>query len=169
MWKSLKTEHRETYIMSDSTISTQKVRYKSFTYNTNLEWVGGKAGNLASKGKPGFRVASPPEFKGEEGVWSPEDLFVAAVNICTMTTFLSLASRKELQLVSYSSGAEGLLEFSDGSYRFTKVILHPQIRVKYIKDIGLAHELLESAHHKCLITNSISSEISIEPEISADE
>jgi organic hydroperoxide reductase OsmC/OhrA len=145
------------------------VKYKSFRYNTTLEWVGGKAGNLASDGKPQFRVASPPEFKGEEGVWSPEDLFVAAVNICTMTTFLAFASRKELQLVSYASGAEGLLEFAEGNYRFTQVVLQPRIKLKYKRDLDRARELLESAHHKCLIVNSITSEVRIQPELSAEE
>ncbi|MBI3191832.1 MAG: OsmC family protein, partial [Pedosphaera parvula] len=54
-----------------------------------------------------FRVASPPEFKGEAGVWTPEDLFVAAVNVCTMTTFAAFAQRLNLPVLSYRCEAEG--------------------------------------------------------------
>jgi len=38
-----------------------------------------EAATFSSSGKPSFRVASPPEFRGEEHVWTPEDLFVAHV------------------------------------------------------------------------------------------
>ncbi|MGH9425673.1 MAG: OsmC family protein, partial [Terriglobia bacterium] len=70
------------------TVDQPKVRFKSFTYKTGLKWVEEKSGMLSSSGKPSLKVASPPEFKGEAGVWTPEDLFVASVEICQMTTFL---------------------------------------------------------------------------------
>ncbi len=154
--------------MSEAIPAQQKMRYKSFNYLTDLQWVGGKAGLLASPGKPEFRVASPPEFRGEEGVWSPEDLFVAAINICTMTTFLAIAGKKGLELVSYTSTADGLLEFVGEGYQFTKVILKPRIVVAGDKDIETARSLLDDAHHKCLIANSICGRVFVEPVITAE-
>ncbi|KAB2878234.1 OsmC family peroxiredoxin [bacterium] len=144
--------------------ATLKSKYKTFTYHTNLRWLENRAGLLNSEGKPDFRIASPPEFKGETGVWTPEDLFVAAVETCTMTTFLAFAQRLQIPLVSYKSSAEGFLEFADGGYRFTKIILRPNIVVENESSVSQARKTIEDAHHSCLIANSIKSEVVIEAE-----
>ncbi|MBL7996024.1 OsmC family protein [bacterium] len=150
----------------ETTSATLKSKYKTFTYHTNLQWLENRAGLLNSEGKPGFRVASPPEFKGEAGVWTPEDLFVAAVETCTMTTFLAFAQRLQIPLVSYGSSAEGMLEFADGGYRFTKIILRPKIVVEHETAIEQAKKTIDDAHHNCLIANSIKSEVVLEAEFS---
>src|SRR5512145_95141 len=145
----------------ESTMTTlpPKVKYKSFTYHTALQWADHRAGWLRAEGKPGFRVASPPEFKGEAGVWTPEDLFVAAVEACTMTTFIAFAQKLNLPVVSYESHAEGVLEFVEGGYRFTKVTLRPTIVVAEAGAIPQTEKTLHEAHHACLVAKSIRSEV----------
>jgi organic hydroperoxide reductase OsmC/OhrA len=151
------------------TVMTEKqaprVRHKTFHYRTSVQWLEGRAGLNRSDGKPAFRVASPPEFKGEEGVWTPEDLFVAAVNTCTMTTFAAFAAKRELSIDVYESAAEGTLEFSDGSYRFTQVVVRPRIVARAPATREMVEALVRDAHHSCLITNSISGEVVVEAEI----
>ena len=142
-----------------------KVRHKSFMYTTQVNWLENRAGTLGSPDKPSFRVASPPEFKGEAGVWSPEDLFVAAVEACTMTTFIAFALRLKIPFISYESTAEGLLEFTEGGYSFTKVIVRPKVVVETEEAVEQARKTLDDAHHSCLIANSIRSEVTIEPTI----
>lgn len=142
-------------------------KYKTFTYQTQLQWLENRAGKLKSEGKPEFRVASPPEFKGETGVWTPEDLFVAAVETCTMTTFLAFASRKQIPLISYSSHAEGWLEFKDGGYQFTKIVIRPEIVVRNAEAITDAEKTIHDAHDNCLIARSIKADVTLEPLISA--
>ncbi|HXG01078.1 MAG TPA: OsmC family protein [Bacteroidota bacterium] len=149
--------------------SQPNVRYKSFRYQTGLRWLGNKAGELSSADKPSFRVASPPEFKGEAGVWTPEDLFVAAVDICTMTTFMAFAQRLQLPIVSYSSSAEGILEFVDGGYRFTKVVLRPRIVVSTPEAIEQVRRTLHDAHESCLIANSIRADVVVEPTVTHEQ
>ena len=73
-----------------------RARHKSFTYRTDLAWTSGRSGLLSAEGKPDLQVSSPPEFKGEPGRWTPEDLFVSAVNVCTMTTFAALKPASRL-------------------------------------------------------------------------
>lgn len=148
----------------ESVLPAPKAKYKTFTYHTQLHWVENRAGEMNSEGKPGFRVASPPEFKGEAGVWTPEDLFVAAVEACTMTTFLAFSSRQQIPLISYESSAEGFLEFTDGGYRFTKVVVRPRVTVGNEAALALAKKTMDDAHHNCLIANSIKSEVVIEAE-----
>ena len=143
------------------------IKYKTFTFHTQLDWIIDKTGILGSTGKPGFHVSSPPEFKGEAGVWSPEDLFVASVDACTMTTFATFAQRLKLPIHSYTSKAEGILEFVDGGYRFTKIILKPKVIVESFADIKQSRKVLHDAHTKCLIANSIRAEVVVEPEIAS--
>jgi len=140
---------------------TPGIRPKSYTYQTRVEWAGARAGQLHAEGKPTFRVASPPEFKGEAGVWSPEDLFVSSVNVCTMTTFLSFAERAKLVLASYASTAEGTLELADGSFRFTRIVIKPQLRVQ-ADQVEQARKLMHDAHAKCLVSNSMRCEVVVE-------
>jgi len=145
-----------------------KMKYKSFTYRTGLQWLGGRAGTLRSEGKPAFRVASPPEFKGEAGVWTPEDLFVASVNVCIMSTFVAFAERQKLPVVAYSCDAEGLIEFVDTAYRFTRLTLHPRIIVRIAEAVAQAEKTIRDAHNHCIVSNSIVSEVALEPQISVE-
>lgn len=147
------------------TLDQSRVRAKSFTYKTRLTWAGGKVGTLASEGKPPVKVASPPEFKGEPGVWTPEDLFVAAVESCHMMTFVSLAQKRQLPLISYESHANGVLEYVDGDYRFTRIVLFPTIVVAKSAKEQEVYAALRAAQEHCLVTNSISSVTEVNPTI----
>ena len=142
-----------------------KIKHKTFTYRTHLSWNEKRQGDVASEGKPSVRVSSPPEFKGEAGMWTPEDLFVAAVETCTMTTFLAFAQRLNLPFESYSSSAEGTLQFVDGGYQFTKVVLRPVVRVASATAVEQVRQTLENAHKSCLISNSIKADVVLEPTI----
>ena len=141
------------------------VRHKSFKYHTAVEWTSGRSGRIEAEDRPSVDVSSPPEFRGEAGVWTPEDLFVAAVNTCTMTTFLAISEKAGFEVVGYRSDAEGTLEFSDGSFRFTRVVVRPTIIVADHLAIDTAMELIARAHDKCLVGNSIRAEVEIEPRI----
>ena len=78
-----------------------EVRSKVYTYRTAVKWTEQKKGTITCEGKPDIQVATPPEFKGHEGIWSPEDLYVASANICLMTTFWAVAERAGLAFTSY--------------------------------------------------------------------
>ncbi len=140
-------------------------KFKTFTYHTGVEWKSERQGLLRSEGKPDVLVSSPPEFKGIPGVWTPEDLFVAALEICQMSTFLAFGIRKGIPLKSYKSSAEGLLENVDGKYRFTKITVKPEIVVEQSWTKKQVEELVHTAHENCLIGNSISAEVLVEPTI----
>ena len=103
-----------------------KKQYKSFRYRNDLVWKSGRRGVMSSLGKPELEVGSPPEFKGEPGIWTPEEMYVGALNACLMLTFLAFADRKDLGLVAYEASAEGLLEQVEGRYRITEVTVQPR-------------------------------------------
>lgn len=139
------------------------IRPKSYRYTTSVQWTGEKKGIMDIAGKPSLEVATPPEFKGHEGIWSPEDLYVAAVNSCIMTTFLAFAGRADLAFEGYESEAEGLLEFVDGRLLFTKIVVRPRVKLMSGEDRGKAEEILHKAEKNCLVSNSIRTEVALEP------
>jgi len=141
------------------------VRSKVYLYQTTVRWTEQRKGMISCAGKPDVAVATPPEFKGHEGIWSPEDLFVASANVCLMTTFLAVAERAGLAFVSYESSAEGRLELVEGKFQFTAITLKPTITLESDADAAKAKELIEKAEAHCLISNSMKAKVTLEPVI----
>jgi organic hydroperoxide reductase OsmC/OhrA len=140
-------------------------RAKSYTYKTGAVWTEGRSGVLSSEGKPTLRISSPPEFKGEPGTWTPEEMFVGSVEICHMTTFLAFAGKRRIPITSYKSHANGVLEFIDGDYRFTRIVIFPTITVATPAVETEVHTLLREAEKHCLVANSIASIVEVNPTI----
>jgi organic hydroperoxide reductase OsmC/OhrA len=142
-------------------------KFKSFTYRTTLDRVAGRTAVSHSEGKPALPVASPPEFRGQAGMWTPEDLFVASIEVCLMLTFVGIAEKRGLHLASYESSAEGLLEWQPSSYRFTRVVIRPRIVVQNDHSLAAVREVIERAHETCLVANSVLCEVIVDPEITS--
>ncbi len=139
------------------------VSHRSFHYQSQLRWNGARRGTASVEGKPDVPFSSPAEFKGEATCWSPEDMLVTASNACLMMTFLAYAQREELDLASYQSSADGALEFANGKYRFTEIIIRPRLTLRSEDDAEIARVVLENAHRDCIITNSTTASVKLEP------
>ena len=103
---------------------------RTATYNTTVTWKGEHWGRICLGNGPEMDFSAPPESQGHEGVLTPEDAFVAAVNTCIMMMFIWTAERFKLDLVSYECRADGtkLIELNR-TETFTKVVLRPNIVV----------------------------------------
>jgi peroxiredoxin-like protein len=136
-------------------------------YDVSVEWVEGRKGTITSEVlKTAIEVATPPQFaKGIEGIWSPEHLFVAAVNSCLMTTFLAIAENSKLNYSGFTSKAVGKLEVIDGRYLMTEVKLMPTVIVSIEEDREKAIRILHKSEAACLISNSIKSKVILEPNV----
>lgn len=141
------------------------VRSKVYFYQTSVKWTEQRKGTISCAGKPDVQVATPPEFKGHENIWSPEDLFVASANVCLMTTFLAVAERAGVAFSSYESTAEGRLEIVEGKFQFTAITIRPSIILQPGGDPARAKELIEKAEHNCLISNSMKAKVTLEATI----
>ena len=137
------------------------------TYQVALNWIADRKGIVQSEVLPtSIEVATPPEFpKGIEGIWSPEHLFVAAVTSCFMTTFLAVAENSKLEFSRFACNAVGILDKVDGKYQITEVKLTPILTINDIalKDKGI--RVMEMSEKACLISNSITSKVSLTPTI----
>lgn len=108
------------------------IRPRSYKYATSVRWTGEKKGALTVAGKPPVVVATPPGFQGHGGIWSPGDLYVAAVNSCIMATFLVFSVRAGMAFEGYESEAGEIPHKAEknrlvsNSLR-TEVVLEPAI------------------------------------------
>jgi organic hydroperoxide reductase OsmC/OhrA len=142
-----------------------KMVYKVFRFQNEVCWQSGLHGTACAPGKPELEISNPPEFKGEGKAWSAEEMFVGSVNACTFMTFLAYARHKGLALVGYESDADGVLDHTEGKWRFTEITLHPHIRVKSQEDVEAARKIIEDAHADCFVTHSLSLPVKMYPEI----
>ncbi len=138
-----------------------------FNYEIDLQWTGNRKGMLHSPVLPqNIEVATPPEFKsGMPGIWSPEHLFVAAVNSCLMTTFLAIAENSKLEFTHFESNAVGKVDKVDGKYQVTEIILKPIVSIPYGQTKEKALRILEMSEKACLISSSIKTQVLLEPQV----
>jgi peroxiredoxin-like protein len=138
-----------------------------YTYEVNLKWKGKRKGLLSSPVLPqNIEVATPPEFpKGIEEIWSPEHLFVASINSCLLTTFLSIAENSKLQFISFDSKSVCNVDMIDGKYTITEIILQPKLVIPYSQKPERARHILEMSEKACIISDAIKANIRLEPEI----
>src|SRR5438132_13071486 len=119
---------------------------------------------LSAAGRPDVIVGSPPEFKGDPDIWTPEELVIGSLNTCMMLTFLTLAQAQGLTPVGYESEAEGLLENVEGKYHITEVEVRPHVTLESEAELEPARKTMESVEAHCFIANSINAKVTLTPE-----
>ena len=136
-------------------------------YEVSVNWQADRKGVMTSPVlNTKIEVATPPQFpKGMEGIWSPEHLFLAEINSCLMTTFLSIAENSKLEFTSFDSKALGKLEMIDGKYLMSEVTLIPVVTIANEEQKDRAERVLQKSEANCLISNSVKSKIIFKPEI----
>src|SRR5262245_38679045 len=70
-------------------------------------------------GLPMLQAALPVEFGGTGGMWSPEELLVAAVADCLVLTCRGIARSSRFQLLNVSCEVTGTLDRVDRLPEFT--------------------------------------------------
>jgi organic hydroperoxide reductase OsmC/OhrA len=145
---------------------------ESHDYDVEVTNTGVKTGVLAAPGDglSTIEVASPPEFGGPAGVWSPEHLFVAALSVCLMTTFRAVAEASGLDILDYTDRSSGHLQRGeDRRYSFDKVTLRPRVVIDDESKVERTIRLLHKAESVCLVSRSVASEIVLEPTVEVRE
>lgn len=156
----------DNYVIFDNNLKNTHMS-DQHKYQVKLNWIEDRKGLLQSDVLDSkIEVVTPPEFpKGISGLWSPEHLFVGAVNSCFMTTFLAVAENSKLNFSKFECNAIGTLDRIDGKYRITEITLFPILSIKdeTLKDKGI--RVMEMSEKACLISNSINSKVILQPEI----
>ncbi|MGE5787834.1 MAG: OsmC family protein, partial [Myxococcales bacterium] len=121
-------------------------------------------GILTAAEEQPLRVGPPPQFDGRTGHQSPEDMLLAAVASCHMTTLVALARRKAVPIKRYISKACGTLEKTKDGLRFTSIRLHVEASTDTGRE-GELTSLIEQAETHCIISNAL--RVKVELEIAA--
>lgn len=105
-------------------------------------------------------------YGGSPSRVNPDEAVVAATAGCHMLTFLAIAAKQRLKVVSYIDHPEGTLEKNDeGRMAISHIRLNPRV----VFDGEMSEEKLsrlhDSAHRNCFVANSLRSEVSIVPDI----
>ncbi len=138
---------------------------KTHFYEVNLLWNAATQGTLCSpKIASKIKVDTPPEFtNGTKEKWTPEHLFIAAVNSCLMSTFLLVADNSKLPFISFACNAVGKIEKIKGKYGVTEIVLKPTLIIPSTQNESKAKKVLEMSEKACAITNSIKTKVTLEP------
>ncbi len=126
-----------------------------WTYEISVDWKEGKIGETRCEGKPAIDVATPPEFGGPEGIWSPEDLLTSAVATCIMTSALFFIDRAKIQLRTYKSNAAGTMEKTDAGLAITRIAIDVSIELDDLAQADAARKAVEQAEKTCPLSNSL--------------
>jgi organic hydroperoxide reductase OsmC/OhrA len=134
-------------------------------YKTKVVWTGGHDGELTCGNGPKMNFSAPPALQGRSGVMTPEDGFVAALNMCYHLMFIWATERLKIQLVSYECEAEGhVVDLLDRTSIVERTVLRPVVKVK-AGSVDRVARALDWARKYSLVANSIKPPVSIEPRI----
>ena len=108
-------------------------------------------------------MSSAPGYGGDLSRANPEQLFVASISACHALTYLFLAAKNQISVVSYRDDAEGHLGPVDGRIQMSRVMLRPFITLEAGADEARARALVAKAHNHCFISNSVTTPVDVAP------
>jgi organic hydroperoxide reductase OsmC/OhrA len=142
-------------------------RGRTFAYTASLARESGRRARVTAGEREPIATAPPGDFPGgDERRWSPEHLYLAALESCTMLSFLAHAEHHGVPVREYSAEIEGTIQRRepDGRYAFVSVLHRPTVTVaRGHRDA--ARSLCERAERDCFVSASTNAEIVVRWEI----
>ena len=139
-------------------------RQRSYLFKNTVSKEGDESAKTVFSGPGQLEVGPAPEFNGSPETLNPEEMFVAAVNNCLMTTFFYFVGKLNVEVLSYYSHAEGRVEKQTDGFRFVNVQVRAEVRLKHQELAEKARELGDLAEKYCLVSRSITCPVHYELE-----
>jgi peroxiredoxin-like protein len=133
-------------------------------YTVRLTGSGSGHATLAVDGLPELRTAPPPEFDGPGDAWSPEHLLLGAVQTCFLFTLRGVAQASGLAISRCEVDAEGTVDRTDRTTRFTEIVLRLRLALAAGVDRARTRRVVEKAEHACLVSASLATPVHLEVE-----
>lgn len=119
-------------------------------------WSSGQTGLAKSDSAPNaIHFASPPQFGGLEGRWTPEDLLISAVASCFTTTFHAIAGSSKFDYTDLEVEAEGIVVKTETGYSFSEIVLRPNLTIPNEDSRERAISLLQKVKELCLVSRAL--------------
>ena len=138
-------------------------------FTVNLAWEKDKEGTLTARTNPGLPVATPAQFGGPENRWSPEELFVASVGSCLMSTFLYFTDRFDVPLEAYSSVSTGRMGKTPDGLRFTSIDVAIRVTVpdEEVRERAAPLRLREKLEKSCPVSTALNCPVRVTLDLAA--
>ena len=127
---------------------------KSYLFKNTVFKNGNESAKTVFSGPGEIEVGPAPEFEGKPEALNPEEMFVAAINSCLMTTFFYFVRRSGIEILSYHSNAEGKVEKTQDGFRFTNVEVSVKVQLKDEKFAEQIRKFGNLAEKYCLVSRS---------------
>ncbi len=138
-------------------------------YNTKVSWDGDRNGRIVCGNGYEGTFSAAPEFKGAAGGLTPEDAFVASMNMGFMVTMLAFLEQKGVHLKGYECDVNGILGARKGNDAIIRVVIHPKLTVARSEDIETVNWAIEKAKRYCVSLNSFVGTIVVEHKVDIAE
>ena len=130
-------------------------RQKSYLFKNTVFKEGDESAKTVFSGPGELEVGPAPEFEGNPETLNPEEMFVAAINNCLMTTFFYFVRKLNVEIYSYYSEAEGQLEKQADGFRFTNVEVRAEVTLRQQQLAEKVRQLRDLAEKYCLVSRSV--------------
>ena len=107
-------------------------------------------------------VGPPAVYGGNEQALHPEEMFVASINSCIMLVFYHFVNKFKVNIASYSSEANGIVEKTKNGLRFTNVKVEAKVVVGDDTTAEKIQEMAELAERFCLVSGSVACPVEYE-------
>jgi organic hydroperoxide reductase OsmC/OhrA len=144
-------------------------------YRAHCAWHGSTAGGYrdyprehvvtAPPAQDALTLSADPAFLGQPERLNPEQLVVMAAASCQLLSFLAVAARARITVLSYEDNAVGVMPTDDRPVRLTRITLKPRIVVASGTTVEKIRDLVDVAHRECYIANSLRTEVSVQAEV----
>jgi organic hydroperoxide reductase OsmC/OhrA len=140
-----------------------------YVYSSKVVWTEGRRGKLTCGNgfKAGF--SPPPEFQGEPGPLTPEDAFVASVNMSFTLSFLKFAEQEKLDLRAFECNCNGIMDRVTPQMAFKRLVIHPRAVVGSDEDIPKAERCMDLAEKFSSVRNSVRPKVVLEYKMEIDK
>jgi organic hydroperoxide reductase OsmC/OhrA len=141
---------------------------KTFSYHADLVWQGGRMARATAGERPPVLVGPPRDFPGgDPNQWSPEHLFLASLQSCTMLSFLAHCSHNDVEVTGYESEADGEIARREDDQRYAfRTLTMAVTAVVAAGQADLARGLTAKAERDCFISASTRAEVETRWQIS---
>ncbi len=111
-------------------------------------------GQLAAPLRTTIETGPPPQFGGNEEVWSPEELLVGAALACLQSTFAAYAKRAALRIHGWTATGTGTLNKGPGGPVFTSIDLAVELDTERGDEVQ-AEQVLREAERACIVSRAL--------------
>ena len=144
-----------------------KAMSEEHVYKMESSWVKEKIVTIDVDGKPPLECATPSDFwtDSPEGVYSPEEFFLASAVACYGVSIHGVAQRFHADFKDFHVKGEGNLTKAEFGWEFEKISLFAKITVAKEKDKKKMSKVAERAHAYCVVANSMKCPVHLDYEI----